>query len=81
MLASGEPDFNELDQLVHQFKGSSASLGAKAITELCVQLRMCCQERRKEGCVQTMGHMGQAYAVLRHRLELLPANDAARTQR
>lgn len=66
-----DPDFQELDQLVHQFKGSSASLGAKAITQLCVQLRNCCQERNKQGCVQTMQQMAQAYGVLKSKLAVL----------
>lgn len=38
-LAAPAPDFNEVDQLVHQFKGSSASFGAQAIAALCVQAR------------------------------------------
>ena len=38
-LSAPVPDFNEVDQLVHQFKGSSASFGAQAIAALCVQAR------------------------------------------
>lgn len=36
-LAAPQPDFNEVDQLVHQFKGSSASFGAQGLASLCVQ--------------------------------------------
>ncbi len=36
-LAAPVPDFNEVDQLVHQFKGSSASFGAQGLASLCVQ--------------------------------------------
>ncbi len=80
MLSVPEPDFGELDQLVHQFKGSSASLGAKAITQLCVQLRMLCQERNKQGCIAVTGQMGQAFEVLKVKLQALMACEAARTQ-
>uniref|UniRef100_A0A7S3QPF2 Histidine-containing phosphotransfer protein n=1 Tax=Dunaliella tertiolecta TaxID=3047 RepID=A0A7S3QPF2_DUNTE len=80
MLQAPEPDFQELDQLVHQFKGSSASLGARAITELCVQLRAHCQQRNKQGCEACMAHMGHAYEVLKAKLQALMADEAARTQ-
>ena len=37
-LAAPVPDFNDVDQLVHQFKGSSASFGAQSLAALCVQV-------------------------------------------
>jgi len=37
-LAALSPDFNDIDQLVHQFKGSSASFGAQKLAALCVQV-------------------------------------------
>ena len=37
-LAAPTPDFNDIDQLVHQFKGSSASFGAQKLAALCVQV-------------------------------------------
>ena len=39
-LAAPTPDFNDIDQLVHQFKGSSASFGAQKLAALCVQVRL-----------------------------------------
>lgn len=39
MVSSGQ-DYAELDQVVHQFKGSTASLGAAALTQLCAQVRL-----------------------------------------
>ncbi len=42
-LRENPVDFNEIDLLVHQFKGSSASFGAHAMAKLCVQLREQCQ--------------------------------------
>lgn len=37
-LAEAPPDYSEVDALVHQFKGSSASFGAQTITQHCVQV-------------------------------------------
>ena len=37
-LAEPSPDYSEVDALVHQFKGSSASFGAQTITQHCVQV-------------------------------------------
>lgn len=38
-LGSSPPEFGEVDALVHQFKGSSASFGAHALAMLCVQVK------------------------------------------
>lgn len=37
-IASSPPNYTEIDALVHQFKGSSASFGAQSIAQLCVQV-------------------------------------------
>ncbi|KAL6747471.1 histidine-aspartic acid phosphotransferase 1 [Haematococcus lacustris] len=65
-----EPDFNELDQLVHQFKGSSASLGAQTIAFLCVKLRERCQSCCRSGCVLLLSQIQQAFEVLKERLSV-----------
>ena len=39
-LSVSAPDYGELDQIVHQLKGSSASFGASAIAQHCVQVLM-----------------------------------------
>lgn len=41
-LADSKPNYSEVDALVHQFKGSSASFGAQTITHHCVQVRATC---------------------------------------
>ena len=40
-------DFNEMDQIVHQFKGSSASFGARTMAAVCVQLRDACHQQNQ----------------------------------
>ena len=37
-LAESPPDYADVDALVHQFKGSSASFGAQTVAQLCVQV-------------------------------------------
>ena len=45
-LASSEPDAHaaELDGVVHQFKGSSSSIGAPRVTAACVDFRAAAQK-------------------------------------
>jgi histidine-containing phosphotransfer protein len=40
-------DYNEMDQIVHQFKGSSASFGARTMAMLCIQLRDACHQQNQ----------------------------------
>lgn len=49
-LSVARPDFAEVDQTVHQLKGSSASFGARAIARSCVQLREACQHSDLQRC-------------------------------
>jgi histidine-containing phosphotransfer peotein len=72
------PDYNELDQLVHQFKGSSASLGAQQISKLCVHLRESCQQRDRQGCEQLVNQIRDAFIVLKQRLDLFMQLDTHR---
>ena len=39
LLAQQPVSFQEVDQTVHQLKGSSASLGARQVADLCIQVR------------------------------------------
>ncbi len=58
IASSAPPDFNELDQLTHQFKGSSASLGAQMLVRACIKLRECCQTQNQQGCLQLLQQVG-----------------------
>lgn len=68
-LAQQPVDYNEIDALVHQFKGSSASFGAKSIAAACVQLREACQAQNQQGCQALQQHIVQQFQLLRSRLE------------
>jgi HPt (histidine-containing phosphotransfer) domain-containing protein len=61
MLSSSAPDFKELDQLVHQFKGSSASLGAATMAQLCIRMREGCQAQDQHACAALLGQVRDAY--------------------
>lgn len=64
LLTASPPCYHEVDQLVHQFKGSSASLGAALIAQLCTQLREHCQRRDGDACVRTHRLIAQARATV-----------------
>jgi histidine-containing phosphotransfer protein len=69
LLSVPAPNFHELDQVVHQFKGSSASLGAHAMAQLCIKLREGCQTQDAAACVALTQQVMAAYSTLRGRLE------------
>ena len=48
---------------VHQFKGSSASFGARQIAALCVHLREACQAQDRGRCQQLLVQLKQQFQV------------------
>jgi histidine-containing phosphotransfer protein len=52
LLGQDNVDFQQMDQIVHQFKGSSSSFGAKAMADICVRLREGCHQQDVAGCRQ-----------------------------
>lgn len=69
-LRSVPLDYQEIDQLVHQFKGSSASFGAQAIAQLCVSLRELCQQQNADGCRACLEQTKQTFAQLESKLKV-----------
>jgi histidine-containing phosphotransfer protein len=69
LLSSPSPDYDELDQIVHQFKGSSASLGATYIAQLCIKLREGCQQQNAAACQQLVLQIKEAFVQLKGRLD------------
>lgn len=70
MLSVPSPDYAELDQLVHQFKGSSASLGAQAIAQHCIRLREACQRRDCAACQGLLHAVKESFTVLKSKLDM-----------
>ncbi|XP_059660547.1 histidine-containing phosphotransfer protein 1-like [Cornus florida] len=64
-------DFKQVDAHVHQFKGSSSSIGAQRVKNVCVGFRNFCEEKNIEGCVKCLQQLKNEYCQLKTRLETL----------
>ncbi|EFJ15922.1 hypothetical protein SELMODRAFT_179923 [Selaginella moellendorffii] len=64
-------DFKVLDAHVHQFKGSSSSIGAQRVKNVCISFRQCCDASNKEGCVNCLQQVKREYQLVKARLETL----------
>ncbi|KAJ1388738.1 Signal transduction histidine kinase, phosphotransfer [Sesbania bispinosa] len=62
-------DFNKLDTLMHQFKGSSSSIGAKKVKAECNLFSEYCRTGNAEGCIKSFQQLKKEYAALRKKLE------------
>ncbi|XP_048233680.1 histidine-containing phosphotransfer protein 4 isoform X2 [Ricinus communis] len=62
-------DFNKLDSHMHQFKGSSSSIGAKKVKAECTLFREYCRAGNGEGCARTFQQLKKEYATLKKKLE------------
>ncbi|EOY29792.1 PREDICTED: histidine-containing phosphotransfer protein 4 [Theobroma cacao] len=69
-LNNGPIDFSKLDDYMHQFKGSSSSIGAKKVTDECKVFREYCSAENAQGCIRTFQQVKQEYAILRRKLEV-----------
>ncbi|KAM7254383.1 hypothetical protein ACFE04_003763 [Oxalis oulophora] len=63
-------DFIKLENFMHQFKGSSSSIGAKKVKAECTQFKEYCKAGNGDGCVRTMAQVKKEYALLRKKLEV-----------
>lgn len=57
----GDTDWNALDAVAHQLKGSSASIGAPKTSKACAQLREAGGRRDRERCKALMKEIRQAF--------------------
>ncbi|XP_031255777.1 histidine-containing phosphotransfer protein 4-like [Pistacia vera] len=62
-------DFNKLDGHMHQFKGSSSSIGAKKVKAESTQFREYCKAGNGEGSRRTFQQLKKEYATLKKKLE------------
>ncbi|CAM8891358.1 unnamed protein product [Rhodiola kirilowii] len=68
-LEKGPYDFNKLDNYMHQFKGSSSSIGAKKVKSECGYFREYCRTGNGEGCIRSFQQLKREYAILKKKLE------------
>ncbi|KAL1810557.1 hypothetical protein DCAR_0730263 [Daucus carota subsp. sativus] len=62
-------DFAKLDNLMHQFRGSSSSIGAKKVKNESTQFQEHCRTGNAEGCRRTYRQLKKEYATLKKKLE------------
>ncbi|XP_057773139.1 histidine-containing phosphotransfer protein 4 [Salvia miltiorrhiza] len=63
-------DFSKLDSFMHQFKGSSTSIGAKKVKSECTQFRDYCRVGNADGCKRTFQQLKKEYATLKKKVEV-----------
>lgn len=78
LLGSPSPNFTELDAVVHQFKGSSASLGAQTVCQLCIRLREACQMQNAASCGAVVQQIREAFSTLKTQLDTFMALETQR---
>ncbi|KAH9287694.1 hypothetical protein KI387_031811, partial [Taxus chinensis] len=64
-------DYKKIDAHVHQFKGSSSSVGAHRVKNACITFRAYCEENNQAGCVQCLQQMKQEYYLVKNKLQEL----------
>ncbi|CAK9175866.1 unnamed protein product [Ilex paraguariensis] len=64
-------DYKQVDAHVHQFKGSSSSIGAQRVKNACVAFRAHCDGRNLEGCMRCLQQVKFEYSLVKSKLETL----------
>jgi histidine-containing phosphotransfer protein len=64
-------DFKKVDAHVHQFKGSSSSIGAHRVKNVCIAFRNFCEEQNVQACLGCLQHIKQEYFLVKGKLETL----------
>ncbi|KAK8484255.1 hypothetical protein V6N13_139739 [Hibiscus sabdariffa] len=62
-------DFKRMDARVHQLKGSSSSIGAQRVRQLCIVFRNYCEAQNREGCQKCLQQVKHEYSIVKTKLE------------
>lgn len=62
-------DFKKVDAYVHQFKGSSSSIGAQRVRNACIAFRSFCEEQNVEACMRCLLQLKQEYSLVKDKLQ------------
>ncbi|KAJ7972855.1 Histidine phosphotransfer protein [Quillaja saponaria] len=64
-------DFKQVDSYVHQYRGSSASVGAARVKNVCANFRNFCESQNHEGCLKSLQNLRNEFSLLRTNLQYL----------
>ncbi|KAL2620417.1 hypothetical protein R1flu_000622 [Riccia fluitans] len=64
-------DYKKVDAHVHQFKGSSSSIGAQRVKIACITFRTCCEDENREGCWHALAQVKNEFYLVKSKLDLL----------
>ncbi|XP_074361248.1 histidine-containing phosphotransfer protein 1-like [Apium graveolens] len=64
-------DYKKVDACVHQFKGSSSSIGAQRVRNICVSFRTCYDAKNLEGCLRCLQQLKDEYYLVKNKLQTL----------
>jgi histidine-containing phosphotransfer protein len=70
-LKTNSINYKVVDGHVHQFKGSSSSIGAQRVKQVCITFRQCCDNKDKEGCLESLEKVKKEFSLVRGKLETL----------
>ncbi|KAK8633850.1 hypothetical protein V6N13_014685 [Hibiscus sabdariffa] len=63
--------FRMVDDLVHQLKGSSSSIGAQRVKNVCIAICNYCEEQNVEGCRKCLQQVKHEYCLVKTSLETM----------
>ncbi|XP_077243596.1 histidine-containing phosphotransfer protein 1-like [Tasmannia lanceolata] len=64
-------DFKQIDANIHQLKGSSSSIGAPRVKNVCAAFRNFYEENNREGCLRCLQQVKHEYFLVKSKLESL----------
>ncbi|VVA89827.1 unnamed protein product [Arabis nemorensis] len=62
-------DFKQVDSGVHQLKGSSSSVGAMRVKNVCISFKECCDVQNREGCLRCLQQVDYESKMLKTKLQ------------
>ncbi|GLJ25979.1 hypothetical protein SUGI_0498210 [Cryptomeria japonica] len=64
-------DFKKVDAYVHQFKGSSSSIGAYRVKIACMDFHSFCEGHNREGCLLALQQLKQEFYLVKTKLDVM----------